>query len=576
VLEIIGIFRYGINRLKSKGKRALIIYTVSLVLGIVLDGGGVLYASKAINSWSKNSISNSSVDGHHILLVIITAMLFFVTRGLLVGFASIAAMKSLARDETRVAVENWEAFQRKSWNDRRSEQVSSLLVLLQDSPQALIQNTIFNAITIITEIINVLIVLLVLTFISFPVAVGTLCFFLLLGLLQNKYLSKLSSRIGDRRRDSLSEMYDGTALAFRLSKTFSVMPSQTFGEHLYQKRFGLSNSLVDTKLIQLFPRYSLEIALMVGSGFIVAASYVFGDGSQMTANLVLFLLAGFRIVPIASHIQSLVSAMLTETPFIKMEQQLLPRIEASVQAGNLGHHEFTVRPSEFPPKLLIESASYAYPNSVDYAVDGISTIFETGKVYAIVGANGAGKSTLMDLILGLIEPVEGKLIWTGIGQPVLAYVPQVSDVFKGNFSENLTLEWNTDYVDAQSLESALNLIRRAYGEDEKISTMEDLTSLSGGQKQFVTFLRALYRKPEILVLDEATSSLDDKTEELINQICASYAPHTCTIVVAHRRSSILAADEIIYLRGGKLAAAGTLEQVSKQIPEFLVNLPADR
>ena len=89
------------------------------------------------------------------------------------------------------------------------------------------------------------------------------------------------------------------------------------------------------------------------------------------------------------------------------------------------------------------------------------------------------------------------------------------------------------------------------------------------EKQFLTFLRALYRNPEILVLDEATSSLDDETEKSINEICASYAPDTCIIGVAHRLSSIMAADEIIYLKNGKLIGAGSLEEVSQKIPEFL-------
>lgn len=569
MFEIINIFKYGIERISAKGKRALLIYIAALIFGIALDGVGIFYASKAISAWSQSSGISSRVDNHSTLVMILIAMLFFVARGLLVGYASIVGMKNLARDETRIAVENWKAFQNKSWSDRRSEQVSSLLVLLQDAPQALIQNTIFNCITITIDIMNVLAVLIILSVISFPVALGTLGFFSLLGLLQNKYLSKWSSEIGERRRDSLSEMYDGTALAYRLSKTFSVMPSQTFGEYIYKRRLALSNALVDTKLIQLFPRYCLELALLVGSGFIVATSYVFGDGSRTTDNLVLFLLAGFRIVPIASHIQSLMSAMLTEIPFIKLEQKLLSNIDTVIRAEPFRDYESIAQPNEVSPKLIIKCASYIYPESTIPAIDDVTIEFETGKIYAIVGTNGAGKSTLLDLILGLILPSNGKLIWTGSSQPKLAYVPQVTDVFKGSFSENVTLEWNSRNQDTELLDYLRTLMRRVYGDDEKISTTEDLRSLSGGQKQFLTFLRALYRKPEILVLDEATSSLDDETEKSINEICASYASDTCIIVVAHRLSSILAADEIIYLKNGKLICAGSLEQVSLKVPEFL-------
>lgn len=567
--EIINIFKYGLKRISARGKHALLIYTVALIFGIVLDGVGIFYASKAINAWSGSNDSSSRVDNHSTLVIILIAMLLFVTRGLLVGYASIVGMKNLAKDETRIAVENWKAFQNKSWNDRRSEQVSSLLVLLQDAPQALIQNTIFNCITITIQIMNVVAVLGILCIISFPVALGTLCFFSLLGLLQNKYLSKWSSEIGERRRDSLSEMYDGTALAYMLSRTFSVMPSHTFSEYIYKRRLALSNALVDTKLVQLFPRYGLELALLVGSGFIVAASYVFGDGSRTTDNLVLFLLAGFRIVPIASHIQSLMSAMLTEIPFIKLEQQLLSNTETAIYGEDLRRYEIRTKSDDGPRKLIIKSASYSYPDSTNLAIDNVSIEFETGKIYAIVGTNGAGKSTLLDLILGLIQPADGKLIWTGSSQPKLAYIPQVTDVFKGSFSENITLEWDSDNQDTELLDYLRTVMRRVYGDDEKISATEDLRSLSGGQKQFLTFLRALYRNPEILVLDEATSSLDDETEKSINEICASYAPDTCIIGVAHRLSSIMAADEIIYLKNGKLICAGSLEEVSQKIPEFL-------
>jgi ABC-type multidrug transport system fused ATPase/permease subunit len=203
-----------------------------------------------------------------------------------------------------------------------------------------------------------------------------------------------------------------------------------------------------------------------------------------------------------------------------------------------------------------------------------------GSSLGIVGPSGAGKSTLIDLLLGLSVPSSGEIRIDG--HPLNAvlrqwrgrvgYVPQRVALFDGTIAQNVALTWN-DEIDRERVVRALEraqlgslVASRAGGIDERIG--ERGVSLSGGQQQRLGIARALYTDPLVLVLDEATSSLDTKTEDEVTKSIKALQGEVTLISVAHRLSTIKDYDRVCYVDEGVIVSQGTFYEVAASLPSF--------
>jgi ABC-type bacteriocin/lantibiotic exporter with double-glycine peptidase domain len=196
-----------------------------------------------------------------------------------------------------------------------------------------------------------------------------------------------------------------------------------------------------------------------------------------------------------------------------------------------------------------------------------------------VGPSGAGKSTFIDLLLGLSSPSQGEILLdkTPLEKLIsqwrkrVGYVPQRVSLFNGTISQNVALTWgeNIDYTKVKS--SLLNaqldeFITAKNGMYEMVGERGDL--LSGGQQQRLGIARALYSDPLVLVLDEATSSLDTDTENRVVTSLRELHGKITFITVAHRLSTIREYDQVCYLDKGLIIGVGTFDEVVNQVPDF--------
>ena len=223
--------------------------------------------------------------------------------------------------------------------------------------------------------------------------------------------------------------------------------------------------------------------------------------------------------------------------------------------------------------IEIRDLSFRYGENLPLIFDGISTSVSDGKTLAVVGPTGCGKTTLIELLVRIYEPPKGSILIDGhplhriplnVLRRDMVLVPQDIFLFSDSISNNIRLG-----SPETSTEQVLEAARLAQIHDEvmefenKFDTVigERGVTLSGGQKQRVAIARALLTNPEILILDDALSAVDTKTERFILEKLIETRKGKTTIIIAHRISSIQHADHIIALGDGKITESGTHDQL---------------
>ena len=215
------------------------------------------------------------------------------------------------------------------------------------------------------------------------------------------------------------------------------------------------------------------------------------------------------------------------------------------------------------------------------AIENISLKIPEGKAVAIVGSSGAGKTTAIDVILGVLNPDEGSVLISGL-PPLMAfakwpgavsYVPQDVVISAGTIRENVALGYPLEEAVDELVMSALKIAQLDKFVEEQPLGLETQvgergTKLSGGQRQRLGIARAMFTKPRLLVLDEATSSLDSETEVGISGAIHALRGSTTVVLIAHRLSTVRNADLVVYLDRGKVLKMGTFDEVRNSVPNF--------
>jgi len=224
--------------------------------------------------------------------------------------------------------------------------------------------------------------------------------------------------------------------------------------------------------------------------------------------------------------------------------------------------------------LKLHDIFYRYPGANYFSCENISLEIKKGESIGIIGKSGSGKTTILDIILGLLESQSGKILFNNVQlskrinnwRSKVAYIPQDVFLIDGTIKENISLGEAKDSVDNFRMNNSIKQARLLdvinklpNGIDTKIG--ENGARISGGQKQRIALARAFYYGREILIMDEATSSLDKETEkEIVSEIKDLHGIKTM-IVIAHRMSTVAYCDRIYKLDDGKVINSGTFEEV---------------
>ena len=432
--------------------------------------------------------------------------------------------------------------------------------------------------------IALIIMFFVTLFISNPIITfGLLIYVILLfGLLSWINGSKMS-QAGSRAAITSSNSTKGILEVLSMFRELFVSNRMNYQVSTFkQNRLEQGDAIAIVDWLGQVPRYVIDSALVLG--IVVVAVGQSGAESISTAasSTALFLTAALRILPTIAPIQNSLNGIanmqgLTEkvhdfSKFISTETFTRKKYLEQLIQNHHANEKFAI---------TVDDLTMTYPNTFKPAIKGISFQIKSGTTLAIIGSSGSGKTTLADCLLGLLEPTSGNVeidktspeIYRTINSGSIAYVSQDVALIDGSITENVAFALPESEIDEAKIYKAL---KRAHIDDFVLNLPQGLetvvgergTRLSGGQRQRIGIARALYSNPKILVLDEATSALDAETEAAITGMLKELHGEVTIISIAHRLSTVMHSDLVLFLRDGKLAGSGKFEDLVKQHPDL--------
>lgn len=333
-------------------------------------------------------------------------------------------------------------------------------------------------------------------------------------------------------------------------------------------------------IMSIIPRHVLEI---IAYAAVVAVLLYLLEGGKRPEEalpvLSLYALAGFRLMPYFEIIYSGLARVRFNRP--SLDQLYRDFSERGKANPALAISDRGLRVT-YLDRLELRDIHYRYPNAPRAVLSGLTMMIRRGATIGLAGASGSGKTTTVDLILGLFAAQRGGLFVDGVEvspanvrlwQRRLGYVPQQIYLIDGSIAENIALGLDAaEVVDDRVVE-----VSRTARLHEFVTSLPDGydtivgergVRLSGGQRQRIGIARALYRGPELLILDEATNALDGVTErEVIDAIRALDTPHTL-VIISHRLTALQDCDEIHLFDSGAITTTGTYHMLIRQSDVF--------
>ena len=485
---------------------------------------------------------------------------------------------------------------------RRSAQISANLVnklLAQPllvNQQRTLQETLFavttgvgvitvlvlaNTIMIISDVSLLLILLVGLLLIDPATAMGTFFLFLLTGLFLYKFLSVRAHAIGIRSTKLEIESNNKVVEVFSTFREAIVHNRQNFySNQIKDLRMSLAEHSSQINFMPFVSKYVFEAVIILGAMALGATQFLLHDTTKAVATISIFLAAGSRIVPAVLRVQQVAVQI---RGGLGTSAQTLSLIESlsGEPVPSQSQDFFDTDHEGFIPKIEAKNLIFTYPNRTVPAVNDFSISIQPCDSIAIVGFSGSGKTTIADLLLGIIDPDSGYVQISGKSPKevfcnwpgAVSYVPQDVAIVNGTIRENVALgyhenEYREDLlIDALKVAQLLDFVEELpEGLDTKVG--ENGVNLSGGQRQRLGIARALYTKPKILFLDEATSSLDAISEQGFAKALKILRETTTVILIAHRLSLLQYVEKIVYISEGTLLYQGTYNEVLDHVPAF--------
>ena len=413
------------------------------------------------------------------------------------------------------------------------------------------------------------------------IAISTLGIFGIIGFLLYKLMNQRARELGISQAELMITSNQRVSEILGTYREAVVKNRRAYyANEIGRERLKISDVAAEIAFMPNISKYVIELTVVLGALGISALQFSLRDASHAVAVLSVFLAASTRIAPAVLRVQQgaigIRASLGSANPTLELVDSLsnVPQLPNSVDDIDITHSGFTA-------SVALKDLSLTYPTASKPSITKISIDISEGESVAIVGPSGAGKTTLVDVILGVLQPdsgsvrisnhspIESIVKWPG----ALAYVPQDVLIIHGTIRENVALGYSLDACSDELIWDALRVAQL----EEFVKVLPDGLStsvgdrgvkISGGQRQRLGIARAMLTKPKLLVLDEATSSLDGQTEADVSSAVQSMHGSVTVIMIAHRLSTVRNVDRVVYLSEGQLLAQGSFDSVRSVVSDF--------
>ena len=525
-------------------------------LGIVFSGENVFVASLFNFLGLSNFSQNQIITVFAVLIFII-----FLFKAIAGGIVSFYVIKFSQNQQVRLRFNLITAFQKQTYSDviktNSANYVNSIQLMVPN-----FANLVMHCLQVIGDLIVSLMIILLLLFI-YPLAFLILSLLGLFVLVTFDYFVRKKMLVaGETSNRSSAFIIRYLNEAIRGFKDIKILKGEEyFKQRINKSAESFATAQTQINFFSLLPKYIFELIIV---SFILLIATLSSNMQDDPVNLIpllgIFGMAAIRLLPMARNL----TFTLNRIRYTKDSVENLIMMLNSSKLENIDKIE-----PRFSFKTLnsisLKKISFMYSNAKTQSLKNITFKINFGEHIGIVGASGAGKTTLVNILLGLHQPSSGRIflndkdisdmpsvLWEHV-----AYLPQEIFLIDATIKQNIALAQDENQINLNKMNEAIKQARlNTFVESlpNKVNTFigENGISISGGQRQRIALARAFYFDKKIIVLDEATSSLDEETENQIIEYLKFLRKQVTVISITHRKKTLIHCDRIFNISNGKL------------------------
>jgi len=518
-------------------------------------------------------------DNNFFLFMGATVIFLFITGIIVKSIAQFFLLKFIYIKEHLLAQRIFSGYLNQDYISHISENSSNATKTILSEVNQIMVYAFLPMANIIAYSISISAIITLLLLIEPNIALIALSLFSFLYIIIFLFFKPKVKEIGKRRTSANALRYKVVTEAFNGFKELKVMSMET----VVEKNFSIpSKSFAESQahatIIGTLPRYFIEAFAM---GLIIIFSLysmrLNGDFSTGLPLVGVFVLASYRLMPSIQIIYNSYVNLNFASSAIKDLIILFEKLE--IPKENITNE----KKINFQHSISIKNGSFRYNGDRKVQIENLNYEINKGSFVAFVGETGSGKTTIVDLLVGLLKLNNGKIFVDGIvlndsnlqsWHQELAYVPQSVFLFDDTILSNIALGIKQedinfgDVVKAAKFADIHNFIENDLPEKYNTIIGDKGVSLSGGQKQRIGIARAILRDSSVIILDEATSGLDQKTEKSIMKKLQKLANNKTIIIISHRLESLKNCNNLFLIRNGQIIAEGPYDKLIKSNKYF--------
>lgn len=389
---------------------------------------------------------------------------------------------------------------------------------------------------------------------------------ILLMVVVKKVLKPIMYKAGKDNQDYYSGLFKWISQTVQGIKDVKIAGKESYFVEEYRKcGQGYVNAVQKYSLYNNIPKLLMETVCVCTMMIFMIAQVLSGvETDNMMEMLSTLAAAAYVLLPAVNRINNQLNSMAYFEPFF---MGVADNLQDEISGEKVDFTEFERSVEKLPVKEMIElkDVSYAYPGTEKLIFDHADLQVPVGKSVGIVGTTGAGKSTVVDIMLGLLKLKGGEVLADGKNVMEnyrgwlmnVGYIPQMSTMLDDTIRKNVAFGVPEDEIDENRVwevlkEAQLDDFVRSLPDGLETGIGERGIRLSGGQRQRISIARALYDDPEVLILDEATSAVDNDTEAAIMESVNRFQGRKTLLIIAHRLQTIQKCDIVYRVENGKV------------------------